>query len=233
MDYETWDAHTTELQNKHGHTGEPPKGALDKVSLYEFVNDWLRPELQFQIFAYCAKPRVPKKVIADHFRGVGQRYFNTTGRRGWLPLPLHRARLGGTLSPSMLKLDNRDNNLMTLLNGAPQGYTLVKSYWRFTDTYDHPTKAGCKVTKTAIEYALQVNKVKGRTKLYKDWSCNHYNPKTLMDRGYIPSQPIDRAQYLKDCRTCSNLHLQRLVARGADRFRADAATAIVRALLAL
>jgi len=230
------------------------------VSIHEFVTDWLRPELQFKIFlfSYCATPHAPKKVIADHYRGVGQRYFKTTGRREWRPLPLHptpgrhmrfmhnrrQARLGGTLTPSVLKLANSGNNVITMLKG---------SCWYQRGTYDHPTKVGCKVTKTAIEYALQVNNVKGRTKLYNDWSCCHYNPKTLMDRGYIgnqtaaaarelqhehyrtniPSMPYSKSQFCRDCRNCSNPHLRREVNEGADRFRKDAATAIVRALQAL
>ena len=54
MNYEQWHEKTTELQNKYGYTAKP-KGKLSHVSLYEFVNDWLRPELQWKIFSYLAE----------------------------------------------------------------------------------------------------------------------------------------------------------------------------------
>ena len=53
--YDNWDAQTTELQNKHGYKGVS-QGALAKVSIYEFVNDWLRPEISWQIFSYMRDP---------------------------------------------------------------------------------------------------------------------------------------------------------------------------------
>jgi hypothetical protein len=53
MDYETWDTHTTELHNKHGHTCKPKQGRLAKVSVYEFVNDWLPEQLRNKIMAYA------------------------------------------------------------------------------------------------------------------------------------------------------------------------------------
>jgi len=57
MTYEEWDAHTTELQNRYGYKGAAPSaGALAKVSIYEFVNDWVRPEISWKIFSYLGDP---------------------------------------------------------------------------------------------------------------------------------------------------------------------------------
>jgi len=63
MTYEEWDAHTTELQNRYGYKGVAPSsaGALAKVSIYEFVNDWVRPEISWKIFSYLGEPH--KKAI--------------------------------------------------------------------------------------------------------------------------------------------------------------------------
>ena len=56
MTYKEWDAHTTEQQNRYGYKGVAPSaGALAKVSIYEFVNDWVRPEISWKILSYVAE----------------------------------------------------------------------------------------------------------------------------------------------------------------------------------
>jgi len=52
MDFQTWNKHTTELQNKHGYTGKPKQ---QPISVYEFVNDWVRPDISWKIFSYVAE----------------------------------------------------------------------------------------------------------------------------------------------------------------------------------
>ena len=52
MDFQTWHEHTTELQNKHGYTGKPKQ---QRISVYDFVNDYLRPEISWKIFSYAAE----------------------------------------------------------------------------------------------------------------------------------------------------------------------------------
>ena len=49
-------------------------GRLAKVSLYEFVNDWVRPEISFKIFSYLADP---------HKEGINKA---RTHRRSWRAL---------------------------------------------------------------------------------------------------------------------------------------------------
>ena len=49
-------------------------GRLAKVSLYEFVNDWVRPEISFKIFSYLADP---------HKEGINK---TRTHRRSWREL---------------------------------------------------------------------------------------------------------------------------------------------------
>lgn len=75
MNYEQWHEHTTMLQNRYGYTGKPEKGRLAETSVYEFVNDWLPPQLTWQIMSYLIEPHAPKQVIADHYDGIGQRHF--------------------------------------------------------------------------------------------------------------------------------------------------------------
>jgi len=75
MNYQQWHEHTTDLQNRYGYTGKPEKGRLAETSVYEFVNDWLPPQLTWQIMSYLIEPHAPKQVIADHYNGIGQRYF--------------------------------------------------------------------------------------------------------------------------------------------------------------
>ena len=51
-------------------------GQLAKVSIYEFVNDWLRPEVSFQIFKYVAKDTHTKGVeLAQKRRRKYCRYW--------------------------------------------------------------------------------------------------------------------------------------------------------------
>ena len=77
--YEQWDKTTTELQDKHGYTGRP-KGHLAQVSIYEFVNDWVRPEISFKIFSYLGDPH--KKDI-QRSRKERRQYFPTEKRWLW------------------------------------------------------------------------------------------------------------------------------------------------------
>jgi len=79
MNYEQWHEHTTMLQNRYGYTGKPEKGRLAETSVYEFVNDWLPPQLTWQIMSYLIEPHAPKQVIADHYNGIGQRHFKFGG----------------------------------------------------------------------------------------------------------------------------------------------------------
>jgi len=82
MNYEQWHEHTTMLQNRYGYTGKPEKGRLAETSVYEFVNDWLPPQLTWQIMSYLIEPHAPKQVIADHYNGIGQRHFVFGGVNG-------------------------------------------------------------------------------------------------------------------------------------------------------
>ena len=51
-------------------------GQLAKVSVYEFINDWLRPEVSFQIFKYVAKDTHTKGVeLAQKRRRKYCRYY--------------------------------------------------------------------------------------------------------------------------------------------------------------
>ena len=78
MNYEQWNKHTTDLQNKHGYTGKP-KGQLAQVSLYEFVNDWLRPELQWKIMSYAVEEN-PHKSLLKQVQGGYMPQFIPRGR---------------------------------------------------------------------------------------------------------------------------------------------------------
>jgi len=78
MNYEQWNKHTTDLQNKHGYTGKPKKGQLAQVSLYEFINDWLRPELQWKIMSYAVEN--PHKSLLKQVQGGYMPQFIPRGR---------------------------------------------------------------------------------------------------------------------------------------------------------
>lgn len=79
MTYEQWDAHTTELQDRYGYTAKPPPGRLAKVSVYEFVNDWLPPQLMGKIMGYA--------LSSPHKEGITT---SITKRRTMLTRSSHR-----------------------------------------------------------------------------------------------------------------------------------------------
>ena len=217
MNYEEWDKHTTELQNRYGYAGKPKptKGALAETSVYEFVNDWLPKHLVWEIMTYVIAPHVPKKVIADHYNGIGQRHFGlgviddddtecpidetesewfphsqlaphnraTAPYKKWLPrvgnytivrtyyphgTPLSETVLQGNRRESVLTPENRmwgcreldTNKLVTFLK-ATHTHTAGRDYVK--------DKNGKKVSKCKVLIALQDNKVKGRTQLYKNY----------------------------------------------------------------
>ena len=212
MNYEEWDKHTTELQNRYGYAGKPKptKGALAETSVYEFVNDWLPKHLVWEIMSYVIAPHVPKKVIADHYNGIGQRHFGlgviddddtecpidetedvwfpqsqlaphnraTTFYKKWLPRvgnyimtrsnPNERWVIEGNRRECVLTPENRSwgcreldtNKLVTFLK-ATHTHTAGRDYVK--------DKNGKKVSKCKVLIALQDNKVKGRTQLYKNY----------------------------------------------------------------
>ena len=51
-------------------TRKPKQGHLAKVSLYEFVNDWVRPEISFKIFSYLGDPHKEGIKKAQKYRRV-------------------------------------------------------------------------------------------------------------------------------------------------------------------
>ena len=74
-------------------TRKPKQGHLAKVSLYEFVNDWVRPEISFKIFSYLGDPHKEGIKKAQKYRRVyhNKRYYSLTyqpsagGHPGRLP----------------------------------------------------------------------------------------------------------------------------------------------------
>ena len=176
MDFQTWHEHTTELQNRYGYTGEAkPDGALAKTSVYEFINDWLPHQLAWLIFSYAAEPHAPKKVIAEHYEGIGQRTYHKYPKRKWVlrtgsyTLGSFNTRHTGSRYESVITPLNRlaavrpfnSNRLVEFLHDTKNrraGAVLVTN------------KNGKKVRKCAVLQALQDNKVKGRTQLYKTYT---------------------------------------------------------------
>ena len=61
-------------------TRKPKQGHLAKVSLYEFVNDWVRPEISFKIFSYLGDPHKEGIKKAQKYRRVyhNKRYWSLT-----------------------------------------------------------------------------------------------------------------------------------------------------------
>lgn len=172
MDYETWNAHTTELQNKHGYTGKPKKGSFAEVSVYEFINDYLPEQLAWQIFSYAIEPNRSNKEIRDHYEGKGQRVW------GWTPAGDERWRQGlnGKLSWNV-----RDEWYPFL------EHRVVKTnYFNTNKIVDFLTK----VRKNPGWYvadaqrSLMVNKVKGRTKLIKDYR-KRFKPDPQMREAHV------------------------------------------------
>ena len=171
MNYEEWDKHTTELQNRYGYTGKPkPDGALAKTSVYEFVNDWLPQQLAWLIFSYAAEPHAPKQVIADHYNGIGQRFYVPGGREpgrwelrweGW----------GGQLlktSEQCLRMSAKFNrNLIVDFLTSVRKREPMRYGTDFTNGRGIPY--GQDLSVRCFKQSLNVNKVKGRTKLIKNY----------------------------------------------------------------
>ena len=210
MTYEQWDAYTTELQNKHGYKATS-QGALAKVSIYEFVNDWVRPEISFKIFSYLGDPHKVGVWKSQHKRRV----YTTTNKvingtivatkKKWRwaegtptthtpysRLPLYREI---SLYRSNYNNGNRDYNY-------PFGVERHISYWALPSNYHFSVKStnvrhahfvGHKrqqlqhtnkllqelwaatfhknthyiTTKEDLHELCKINKVKGRTNLFK------------------------------------------------------------------
>ena len=182
MNYEQWSNHTTELQNEHGYKGKAkPAGPLAKISVYEFVNDWLPPQLAWQIFSYAAEPHGrsflrkngTKQLIADHYNGIGQRYWQPSGRTmrhghwgnteraGW------RGRYDNNRLPKYsercVALTNKFNRnlivefLTSVRKREPMRYDCNWPCWAEDLAMRCPKQS------------VNVNKVKGRTKLIKNY----------------------------------------------------------------
>lgn len=90
MTYEEWDAHTTELQNRYGYKGiAPSAGALAKVSIYEFVNDWVRPEISWKILSYvaeCPQKEGVIKALTHRRRLIGRHPTQVYNRAYWVDM---------------------------------------------------------------------------------------------------------------------------------------------------
>ena len=164
MNYEQWDQQTTELQNEHGHTCKPkPLGPLAKTSVYEFINDWLPAQLAWHIFSYAAEPHAPKQVIADHYNGVGQRFYMPSGRQPgrWGIRWQEYGRLLKT-SEQCVRLTAKFNR-----NHIVDFLTSVRKRQPINDKIpfgEHRlTRIRCP------KQSVNVNKVKGRTKLIKNY----------------------------------------------------------------
>ena len=179
MNYEQWSNHTTELQNEHGYKGKAkPAGPLAKISVYEFVNDWLPPQLAWQIFSYAAEPHGraflskngTKQLIADHYNGIGQRYwqpsgrtmrhghFGNTERAGW------RGRYENGMVPKFsercVDLTNKFNRnlIVEFLTSVRKREPMETGFWPY---WAEDLAMRCP------KQSVNVNKVKGRTKLIK------------------------------------------------------------------
>jgi hypothetical protein len=172
MNYEEWDKHTTELQNRYGYTGNPkPDGALAKTSVYEFVNDWLPQQLAWLIFSYAAEPHVPKQVIANHYNGIGQRFYVPGGREpGRWKLRWEGA--GGRLlktSEQCLRMSAKFNrNLIVDFLTSVRKREPMRYGTDFTNGRGIPY--GQDLSVRCFKQSLNVNKVKGRTKLIKAYT---------------------------------------------------------------
>jgi len=178
MDYETWNAHTTELQNKHGYTGKPKKGSFAEVSVYEFINDYLPQQLAWQIFSYAIEPNRSNKEIRDHYEGKGQRVWGWTpeAAEGW------REGLNWKLSWNVRDewypfLEHRfvktnyfnTNKIVDFLTKVRKHPGILRGYGWYV------AEAQC---------SLMVNKVKGRTKLIKDYR-KRFKPDPQMREAHV------------------------------------------------
>jgi len=199
MTYEEWDAHTTELQNRYGYKGIAPSsaGALAKVSIYEFVNDWVRPEISWKIFSYLSDPH--KKAIKknkSHKRVYrkSSKLYNRPAKWFWHLRKVHEERvrqyfyrkLGQPYGIYRMSL-KRYTNLYSAGSWGGEGLynddiTLAKS--KYTNPILHElwslhesktTGSGSQkflVTKKEIKEILKINQVSGRTDLTFGVKCS-------------------------------------------------------------
>ena len=167
MNYEQWDQQTTELQNEHGHAGKAkPAGPLAKISVYEFVNDWLPPQLAWQIFSYAAEPNAPKQAIANHYNGIWQRFYVPGGREpGRWKLRWEGWGCGRLLKTSeqCVRLTNKFNRnlIVDFLTSVRK-----REPMRFGTDYGANYED---LAMRCFKQSVNVNKVKGRTKLIKNY----------------------------------------------------------------
>ena len=179
MNYEQWDQQTTELQNEHGHTCKPkPAGPLAKISVYEFVNDWLPPQLAWQIFSYAAEPHGrsflrkngTKQLIADHYNGIGQRYWQPATRSRWGNrepagwLGRYDNNRVPKFSERCVEMTNKFNrNLIVDFLTSVRKREPMRDYLRDWPYWAEDLAMRC------AKQSVNVNKVKGRTKLIKNY----------------------------------------------------------------
>lgn len=184
MDYETWNAHTTELQNKYGYTGKSKKGSFAEVSLYEFINYYLPEQLVWQIFSYTIEPNLTKKEIINHYEGKGQRVwiprFRPCGavNRGvgeWVLRGV--GRMPGT---HILTPEHRVNRTKKFNKNIIVDFlTRVRKNNGYGHVYTWPTDPAMHCP----QRSLIVNKVKGRTKLIKDYRKRfRSNSRTMLEQ---------------------------------------------------
>ena len=116
MDFQTWNKHTTELQNKHGYTGKPKQqGQLANLSVYEFVNDYVRPDISWKIFSYVAE--------CPHKEGV-------------LKALTHRRRLIGDCPTIVYRKGRWEDVEQTEFYAATNPYTKMGLYKQIAAPYD-------------------------------------------------------------------------------------------------
>ena len=211
MTYEQWCARATELQDKHGHTGKP-KGHLAEVSIYEFVNDWLRPEVAWQIYSYVGgEPNDDHKdAIQKRLRRAGKtetKFVSVDGHCGHLRCPITNRSSSGYIIPKpsytlagrnvldeewtlrmvWLYQDNRASN--ACVQGVKDGRVLI---------HYNPTLSSLagfhRMTKKALADKLRELNVKGRTKIMKTYDVGgHHQPQIVTA---IMKSPNYSAAYL-------------------------------------
>ncbi len=202
MNYEQWHKHTTELQNKHGYTGKPPKGPLAEVSIYEFVNDWVRPEISWQILSYVAND--PHKEGVKMAQNARRWFYKTRpylrdergfaiapnpkwkgkgkGKWKWEEphfKPYNKLNLYREINEPFYSDDRR--SIASMETWANQyGTTYDNKHLKYTNPLLHElwsfhNFARHGITKNAIIQYLKMNLVKGRTKLTSGDKCNSRN----------------------------------------------------------
>jgi hypothetical protein len=170
MNYEQWDQQTTELQNEHGHTCKPkPLGPLAKTSVYEFINDWLPAQLAWHIFSYAAEPHAPKQVIANHYSGIGQRFYMPSGRQPgrWGIRWQEYGRLLKTSEQCVRLTAKFNRNLIVDFLTSVRKRVPMRYGTDFTSGRGIPY--GQDLAMRCFKQSVNVNKVKGRTKLIKNY----------------------------------------------------------------